>query len=52
MGAQETIIYRLVMRNPSYDTFFVFLIFGALLAGKCAWPVATTRVANGLGPTG
>ena len=33
-GTQETIIYRLVVRNPSYDFYFLVLIFGPLLAGK------------------
>ena len=27
MGAQGTIIYRLVMKNLSYDAYFSFLIF-------------------------
>ena len=34
MGAQETIIYRLVMRKSTYDTYFSVLIFGPLLAGN------------------
>ena len=38
IGTQKTIIYRLVVRNPSYDVFFPVLIFGTLLAGKWAWP--------------
>ena len=46
-GAQETIIYRLVMRSPSYDTYFSFLIFWATFGGKMN--VATTRAPNGLG---
>ena len=36
IGVQETIIYRLAMRNPSYDTFFNF-DFWSTLAGKWAW---------------
>ena len=36
MGTQETTIYRLVIRNPSYDAYF--FIFGPLLAGNWAWP--------------
>ena len=32
MGTQETIIYRLVVRNPSYNAYFVVLIFWPLLA--------------------
>ena len=44
MGAQKTIIYRLVMRNPSFDAYFSFLIFWAKMG------VATTRAPNGLGP--
>ena len=30
------IIYRLVMRNPSYDADFSFLVFWATFAGKWA----------------
>ena len=51
MGAQETIIYRLVMRNPSYDANFSFLIFFlcATFGGKM--DVAATRAPyNGLRP--
>ena len=32
MGAQETIIYRLVMRNPSYDAYFPFDFLGQPLS--------------------
>ena len=46
MGAQETIIYRLVMRNLSY-AYFSFLSFWTSLAGK--WELATPRAPNGLG---
>ena len=38
MGVQETIIYRLMMRNLSYDAYFSDLIFGPHLVGKLAWP--------------
>ena len=38
MGTQETTIYRLVMRNQSYDVYFSIL--GAV----------NTRAPNGLGP--
>ena len=34
MGAQETIIYRLVMKNLSDDAFFPFLILLATFSGK------------------
>ena len=42
MGTQETIIHRLVMRNPSYDNF------GPLLAGRRALVVAITSAPNDL----
>ena len=47
MGTQETIIYRLVMRNPSYDANFSFswVTFG----GKMG--VAATRPPSCLGPS-
>ena len=49
MGTRETyIIYRLVMRNSSYDAFFSLLIFWATFGGKLN--VVTTRAPNGLGP--
>ena len=41
MGTQETIIYRLVVRNPGYDGYFSVLIFLATFGGKMG--VATTR---------
>ena len=47
MGTQETIINRLVIRNPSYDAYFDFL---GHFGGKMG--VVTTRVSNGLGPPG
>ena len=47
MANQETIIYRLVVRNPSYDAYFSFLNFRATLGGKMG--VVTTRTPNGLG---
>ena len=40
-GVQETIIYRLVMRNLSLNTYFSFLICWATFGGKTG--VATTR---------
>ena len=48
MGTQETIIYRLLVRNLSYDAYFSVLIFLATFGGKMG--VATTRAHNGLGP--
>ena len=48
VGAQETIIYRLVMRNTSYDAYFQFFCFWATLGGKMG--VAITRAPNDLGP--
>ena len=48
MGVQDTIIYRLVMRNLSYNAYFSVLIFWATFGGKMG--VATTRAPNGLGP--
>ena len=41
MGTQEAIIYRLVMRNLSYDAYISFLIFLATFGEKVG--VATTR---------
>ena len=39
MGAQETIVYRLVMRNLSLMMLiFHFWFLGPLLVGKLAWP--------------
>ena len=34
MGALETIIYRLVLRNPSSDAYFLFFYFWATFGGK------------------
>ena len=34
VGAQETIIYRLVMRNHDYVVYFSILIFYATFGGK------------------
>ena len=48
MGAQEAIIYRLVMINPSYDAYLSLLIFWATFGGKMG--VATTRAPYSLGP--
>ena len=47
-GVQETIIYRLVMRNLSYDAYFSVLFFGPLLAGKWAWPPRASLMVWGL----
>ena len=38
MVTQETIIYRLVMKNPSFVPYLPFSIFRALLGLKRAWP--------------
>ena len=48
IGAQETIIYRLVIRNPSCDAYFSYFIFWATFCGKIG--VAATCSLNGLGP--
>ena len=48
MGTQETIFYRLVVINQSYDAYFSVLIFLATFDGKMG--VVTTRDPNGLGP--
>ena len=49
--AHDAIIYRLVIKNSSYNTYFLILICWALLAGKWAWPTsAPDKCANGLGP--
>ena len=48
MGVQETIIYRLMMRNPSYNAYFSFFIFWATFGGKIG--VAITSAPNGVGP--
>ena len=34
MGAQETNIYRLGMKNKGYEDYFPFLIFWAAFGGK------------------
>ena len=44
MGTRETIVYRLVMGNPSYDAYVSFLFFRATFGGKMG--VAT----NCMGP--
>ena len=38
IGAQETIIYRLVMRNPSFHAYTLYFQFEPLLAEKRVWP--------------
>ena len=48
LGTQETIIYRLVVRNLSYDAYFSFLIFWATFGGKMG--VGTTCAPFSLGP--
>ena len=48
MGTQETIIYRLVLRNPSFGPYLLFSIFWALMGPKKGrGPTDTPR---GLGP--
>ena len=44
MGTQETIIYRLVVRNLSYVAYFLVLIFLATFAGKWARPPCARMV--------
>ena len=44
---QETVIYRLVTRNPSYQAQFSIYIFEPVLPGKF---MANTRSLKGLGP--
>ena len=46
MGSHDIIIYRLVVRNPNYDAYFLF--FGPLLAGKWAWSPHVPLMACGL----
>ena len=46
---QETMINRLVIRNPSYDAYFSVWIFLGTFCGKMG--VATTRAPNGVGPS-
>ena len=46
MEAQETIIYRLVRRNQSYDAHFLF--FGPLLVGKWVCPPRVPLLVWGL----
>ena len=36
------------MRNPSYDTYFSFFIFGPLLVGMWAWPPCAPLMVLGL----
>ena len=50
MGAQDAIICRLIMINPSYDAYSPFLIFWTNFGGKMATGVATMRAPNDLGP--
>ena len=47
-GSSETIFYRLVKINLSYNAYFSFLKSCATFGGKMG--VATTRVPNGLEP--
>ena len=46
MGTQDTIIYRLVVKNPSYDANFLF--FGRLLVGKWTLPPRALLMVWGL----
>ena len=48
MGAQETIIYRLVMRNLSHDAYFSFSLFWATFGGKWAWPLRAPPMVWGI----
>ena len=48
MGTQETIIYRLVMRNHSFGPYLPFSIFWALRGPKKGR--GPTRTGMGLGP--
>ena len=50
VGAQETFIYRLVMRNQNYGAYFPFLIFWATFGEKMG--VATTQAPDDPAPTG
>ena len=45
MGTQETVIYRMVVRNPRYGANFSFLIFRANFGRKMG--VASMRTPNG-----
>ena len=49
MGTKKAIIYRLVMRNRSYDGYLSFLIFGPLLAGKLS---GVSKPGQKVGPLG
>ena len=49
MCTQETIIYRLVMGNLSYDAYFSFLIFWATFGRKMG--MATTHALMVQGPS-
>ena len=49
MEAQETIIDRLVTKNPSYDAYFLFFIFWATFGRKMG--VVTMLALNGQGPS-
>ena len=46
IGAQETFIYRLVLRNPSYAVSFPFLNFWVTFGGKWSCP---RHAPNGMG---
>ena len=43
METQEIIIYRLVVRNPSYDAYVSFLIFWATFSWKMGVPTTRAR---------
>ena len=49
MGTQETIIYRLAMRTPSYNAYFSFLISWATFGIGGKMGVAITRAHNSQG---
>ena len=46
MGAQETIIYRLALRNLWYNAYFAILIFWVRFGGELG--VAATRALLGI----
>ena len=49
LGAHDTTIYQLVVRNMSYDAYFSFLFFWATFGGKMGVAITATRAPDGLG---
>ena len=47
MGTPETINYRLMTINSSYDTYISFLIFWGIQTWPKSWPIGWTFSANG-----